>query len=179
MSSPEIEIEKERLITRFHPRRISALFYYVFGILSFLVGLLFMIMSSANYVESDFVAWYIGLWAIVLGSLTTAWAEIRRRYTLYIVTTWNVRTRSGYRNKVTRRVFYDEIDHVGISRGPDEEVADEGAVKIYVAGNDEPEIVFTSVGNPYGIVELISRFVNTIPDPVPWSHIDRTRIAPF
>ena len=138
-----------------------------------------MIMSSASYVESNFTAWYLGLWALVLGTLTIAWAEIRRRYTVYIITTWNVRTRCGYRNRITTRIFYDEIEHVDISRGPEEEIADQGDVELYVPGEKEPVIVFAAIDNPFGIVEMINRFKETIPDPIPWDHIERTRIAPF
>lgn len=138
-----------------------------------------MIMSSASYVESDFTAWYLGLWALVLGTLTITWAEIRRRYTVYIITTWNVRTRCGYRNKITTRIFYDEIEHVGLSLDPEEEIADQGDVEIYISGNDKPELVFDSINNPYGIIEIINRFTKTIPEPIPWEHLERTRIAPF
>jgi hypothetical protein len=37
----------------------------------------------------------------------------------------------------------------------------------------KPTIVFDEVHNPDGVREIISRFVGSIPDPLPWTHLDR------
>ena len=178
-SSVENPIEKECLIAKYNPRRLSSLIYYVFGTILFLFGFIFMIMSSASYVEFNFTAWYLGLFSMLLGSSIMTVAEIRRRYMLYIITTWNVRTRSGLLKKVTSRVFYDDIERIEVDIDPEEVRVNQGDILVFIRGETEPAIVFDSIAYPRAAFEIIQRFKETVPDPIPWSHLDKTRIAPY
>ncbi len=175
----EPEIVPEELVVKFHPQRVSRLFHYILGILIFLVGLVFMIMSSASYVPWTERAWELGIMALFGGSAIVTYSELRRRDTLYIITTWNVRVRKGLVRKSTRRVFFNEIKHVAVSGSQDERLAGQGDVEIYVEQDDAPELVFESVYNPDGVKEIVNRFIQTTPDPVPWNHIETTREAPY
>lgn len=181
MSSSSVEkpIEKECLIASYNPRRLSSLIYYVFGTVLFFFGFFFMIMSSASLVEFNFTAWYLGLFSMLIGSLIMAIAEIRRRYSLYIITTWNVRTQTGFFKKVTSRIFYDDIERIEVDRDPEEVRVNQGDVLVYVKGETDPAIKFDAIAYPLGAFEIIQRFKETIPMPIPWSHVDKTRIAPF
>jgi hypothetical protein len=172
-------VQREQLITTFRPKRISSLFNYISGAIFVAVGLVFMIGSSAGFVAFSFIAWFLGLGAIVFGSLVMVWTELKRRSTLYVITDWNVRVRTGYLNRTTRRVFYDEISSVEIQTDAQDEIADQGKLEIYVEGDDDPALSLGAVENPYGIREIILRFKETSREPVPWAHIEKTRVAPY
>jgi len=166
--------KKERLVAIYHPKRGSTIFNYVLGFVSFILGLGFNVITAANLVEYNFNSWVLGLFAMIFGLALVLWTETRRRYILYIVTTWNIRIRTGYFNKGTTRIFYDEIVKVATDSEPVERAIDQGDVVIFsVKSKDEPAIIFEGVHNPYGIREVILRFVATTPDPPPWSHIPR------
>ncbi|MHA1943967.1 MAG: PH domain-containing protein [Candidatus Thorarchaeota archaeon] len=166
--------KKERLVNIFYPKRASFIFYYVFGVVVFIAGLGFNVASAANFIIYDLLAWTLGLAAMIFGILLVSWAESRRWFTLYIVTTWNVRVRRGIFSRTTVRVFYDEITDVHCSGPPDERRVGMGDVEIYSGGdNAKPTLVFDGVHNPDGIKEMILRFIMTIPDPPSWAHLDR------
>ena len=167
------------MIAKYNPRRLSSLIYYVFGTVVLLFGFILMILSSGDYFEFNINAWYLGLFSMSFGSLIMTIAEIRRRYSLYIITTWNVRTRSGFWKKTTSRVFYDDIERIEVNRDPEEVRVNQGDVLVFVKGESEPAIVFDAIAYPLGAFEIIQRFKETIPQPIPWSHLDKTRIAPF
>ena len=169
------QIQQEQLIAKYHPKRAAALLFYLFGSLTFILGWSFMVMSSIQFVESTLVAWYIGLWAMAIGCVLILWAEIRRKYMVFIITTWTLRVRTGYFNHLTTRVFLDEIVDVKLNIDQEERIVNQGDVEIYVKDEDDPALVFDSVDNPRGILEIVLRIVQTIPDPVPWDHIPRTR----
>ncbi|MHA2396065.1 MAG: hypothetical protein ACXAC0_05125, partial [Candidatus Thorarchaeota archaeon] len=58
---------------------------------------------------------------------------------------------------------------------PDERKVAMGDVEIYTSEDDEkPALVFDGVHNPDGVREIIQRFIETTPDPLPWAHLDRT-----
>ncbi len=178
VEKPE-SVQREQLITTFRPKRISSLFNYISGAIFIAVGLVFMIGSSAGFVAFSFIAWSLGLGAIAFGSVFMIWTELKRRSTLYIITDWNVRVRTGYLNKTTRRAFYDDIDTVEVETDAQDEIADQGRLEIYAEGEDEPVLSLDDVENPYGIREIILRFKETTKDPVPWNHIEKTQIAPY
>ncbi|MHA2161284.1 MAG: PH domain-containing protein [Candidatus Thorarchaeota archaeon] len=163
--------EQERLIAIYHPKRVASLIYYVLGVISFFIGVLANIAGSAQFVEYSEVTWYLGIAAIVFGVLLISWAEIRRFHRLYVITTWNVRIRTGYWNKKTKRIFYDDISSVNISSDSDDRAVNQGDIEIFGQSDDNPYIVFVRVHNPIGVSEIIKRFLDTIPDPLPWAHI--------
>jgi len=167
--------KKEQLVNIFYPKRASFIFFYVFGVVVFLVGLLFNVASAGEFIIYNYVSWYLGLASMFVGAFIVAWAESRRWFTLYIITTWNVRVRKGIFSRRTKRVFYDEITEV-VSCGPsDERRIGMGDVEIYTASIEGgPTLVFDGVHNPDGIKEIINRFIQTIPDPLHWGHLDRT-----
>jgi len=170
---------EEQLIARFHPKRASALVYYIFGVLLFILGWLFMIMSSIGYVVATLEAWYVGLWSMALGILSILWAELRRRYTLYAITSWTVRVRKGYFNQITTRIFLDEIETVNVLVDDEERMVDQGDVEIIAIGNSGPPVVLKSVDNPRGIRVIIISLIRTIPEPLPWAHLERSRIVTY
>ncbi len=172
-------LQQEILIAKFHPRRTASLVFYIFGFVVFIVGWVFMIASSADIIEYTMVAWLSGIWAMTVGMLSIVWQEIRRRYTLYIITSWNLRVRRGYYKKRTKRVFYDEISDVKTLTNTQDRMVNQGDIEIYVKGESEPALTFFAIDNPRGIYELIQRMLRTAPEPCPWSHIERTRIAPY
>ncbi|TFG14131.1 hypothetical protein EU537_04225 [Candidatus Thorarchaeota archaeon] len=178
VEKPE-SIQREKLIITFRPKRISSLFNYISGAIFITVGLVFMIGSSAGFIAYSFIAWTFGLGAILFGSVVMIWTELKRRSTLYILTDWNVRMRTGYLSKTTRRVFYDDIDSVEVQTDAQDEIADQGKIEIYAEGESEPALSLDAVENPYGIREIVLRFKETIEQPVPWNHIEKTRIAPY
>jgi hypothetical protein len=116
---------------------------------------------------------------MTIGCLLILWAEIRRRYTLYIITSWTVRIRNGYFNQLTTRVFLDEIVDVKTNIAQEERLVDQGNVEIYVKDEEEPVLILEAVDNPRGILEIVRRLVKTVPDPVPWSHIERSRTIAY
>jgi hypothetical protein len=172
-------IAGEKLIAAYHTKRVAALVYYILGVVVFIIGLVFMITSSVHYIAFTLVAWYLGMASLIIGVVLITWAELKRGYTTYIVTTWNVRIKKGYLNSVTTRVFYDEISSVKVSVEPEDVQAGQGNILIYTEDMDTPTLVFDSVHNPAGVHELISRFLVTIPDPVPWEHIPRPRTVNY
>ncbi|MFW9789325.1 MAG: PH domain-containing protein [Candidatus Thorarchaeota archaeon] len=166
--------KRERLVTIFYPKRASFIFYYVLGTVVFIVGTGFMTVTSLpSGPYRDLVAWLLSAGAMVFGIFLVAWAESRRWFTLYIITTWNVRVRKGVFKRKTTRVFYDEIIVMHCSGPPDERKVGMGDVEIFTTEGGEPALVFDGVHNPDGVREIINRFVETIPDPVPWTHLDR------
>ncbi|MFW9806787.1 MAG: PH domain-containing protein [Candidatus Thorarchaeota archaeon] len=167
--------KRERLVNIFYPKRASFIFYYVFGTVVFIVGLGFMTVTSYGGLGGDIVSWSLSAGAMVFGIILVILAESRRWFTLYILTTWNVRVRKGVFSRRTTRVFYDEIALLHCSGPPDERKVGMGDVEIYTSADDEkPALVFDGVHNPDGIREIINRFVETTPDPIPWAHLDRT-----
>jgi len=166
--------QRERLVSIFYPKRASFIFYYVLGTVVFIVGTGFMIVTSYGGIGYDLESWWLSVGAMVFGIFLVAWAESRRWFTLYIITTWNVRVRKGVFSRKTKRVFYDEISMLTSSGPPDERKVGMGDVEIFTSEDeDEPALVFDGVHNPDGIREIIRRFIQTIPDPLPWAHLDR------
>ncbi len=166
--------KKERLVNIFYPKRASFIFFYVFGTVVFIVGLGFNVVSAADFIIHNIVSWTLGLAAMIFGIIIVMWAESRRWFTLYIITTWNVRVRRGVFRRRTVRVFYDEIMNVHCSGPPAERRVGMGDVEIFSSANEtSPALVFDGVHNPDGIKEIILRFIMTIPDPLPWAHLDR------
>lgn len=166
--------KRERLVTIFYPKRASFIFYYVVGTVVFIVGTGFMTVTSYGGLGRDLFSWSLSAGAMIFGILLVAWAESRRWFTLYIVTTWNVRVRKGVFSRKTKRVFYDEIALIHSSGPPDERKVGMGDVEIYTSVDDEkPALVFDGVHNPDGVREIILRFIETTPDPLPWAHLDR------
>ncbi|MFW9954533.1 MAG: PH domain-containing protein [Candidatus Thorarchaeota archaeon] len=168
-------IQPERLIAKMYQKRAAAYIFYVLGVILFLVGWAFMVMSSIKFVEYTFSAWYMALWSMIVGFLSIFWAEVNRRYTLYIITSWNIRRRDGYFKRVTTRVFLDEIVKVEISADPEDRIVGQGDIQIFVEGEDNPALVLNAIDNPRGIYEIIIRLTQTIPEEIPWSHIEKTR----
>ncbi len=174
IDSPAPHKKRERLVAIYHPKRGSTIFNYVFGFVVFIFGLGSNVIAAAGFVEFGLVSWTLGLFALAFGLVLVLWTETRRRHILYIVTTWNIRIRTGYVNKKTARVFYDEITEVATSSEPVEEAINQGDVVVYsVKSKDEPALIFEGVHNPHGIREVILRFVATIPEPPPWLHVPR------
>jgi uncharacterized membrane protein YdbT with pleckstrin-like domain len=166
--------KRERLVSIFYPKRASFIFYYVFGTVLFIVGTGFMTVTSYGGLGRDLVSWSLSAGAMVFGMILVIWAESRRWFTLYIITTWNIRVRTGVFSRKTRRIFFDEIVLIQCSGPPDERRVGMGDVEIYTSIDDEkPALIFDGVHNPDGVREIISRFVDTIPDPLPWAHLDR------
>ncbi|MBY8996651.1 MAG: PH domain-containing protein [Candidatus Thorarchaeota archaeon] len=167
--------KRERLVSILYPKRASFIFFYVFGTMVFIIGTGFMIVTSYFGLGGDLVSWSLSAGAMVFGILLVVWAESRRWFTLYIITTWNVRVRRGVLSRKTVRVFYDEIALLHCSGPPAERKIGMGDVEIFISEDDDaPALVFDGVHNPDGVREILRRFVETIPDPVPWAHLDRT-----
>jgi len=174
IDSPAPYKSRERLVAIYHPKRGSTIFNYVLGFVAFILGLGFNVIAAANIVEYTFISWALGLFAMMFGLALVLWTETRRRHIVYVVTTWNIRIRTGYVNKKTARVFYDEITKVVTASEPVEKAIDQGDVVVYsVKSKDEPALIFTGVHNPHGIREVILRFVATTPEPPPWSHVPK------
>lgn len=167
--------KRERLVSIFYPKRASFIFFYVFGTTVFIVGTGFMTVTSYGGLGGNLVSWSISAGAMVFGILLVIWAESRRWFTLYIITTWNVRVRKGVFSRNTKRVFYDEIAFLHSAGPPDERTIGMGDVEIFRSKDDDtPALVFDGVHNPDGVREIIQRFLETIPDPVHWAHLDRS-----
>jgi membrane protein YdbS with pleckstrin-like domain len=167
---------RERLIFILHPKRASFIINYVLGSVAFIIGLAFFVVSAGQLVEYSFYSWLLGMSALVFAVILVAGTETRRRYTLYIITTWNLRVRTGYFRRSTRRIFHDEIDKVAIAAEPEERVVGMGDVEIFKKGFElEPYLIFNEVHNPDGIRELILRLIETTPDVPEWSYVDLDR----
>jgi uncharacterized membrane protein YdbT with pleckstrin-like domain len=166
--------KRERLVLILHPKRASFIFYYVIGVVFFAVGLFFMVLASLGTISHNILSWSLSLLAMIFGVLLITGAESRHYFTLYIITTWNVRLRTGIFRRKTTRVFYDEISVCQTNSNPEEKRVGMGDVEICTTGtNDKPAIVFDEVHNPEGVKEIITRFIQCVPDPVPWEHLDR------
>lgn len=167
--------KRERLVLILHPQRASSIFYYVFSVALFIVGLIFMVLTSYGTISSDVLSWSLSSAAMIFGVFLFIGAESRHLFTLYIITTWNVRVRRGIIRRRTTRVFYDEIVECRATSGPEEKRVGMGEVEIHTAADkDGPALVFDEVHNPDGVKEIISRFMQTIPTPLPWKHLERT-----
>jgi membrane protein YdbS with pleckstrin-like domain len=167
--------KRERLVLILHSQRASSIFYYVFSVILFIIGLVFMVLTSYGAISRDIDSWALSSSAMIFGVLLFVWAETKHYFTLYIITTWNVRVRKGIFRRRTTRVFYDEITECRTTSGPDEKRVGMGDVEIYsLKAQDKPTLVFDEVHNPDGVREIVSRFVSSIPDPLPWGHLDRT-----
>jgi predicted outer membrane lipoprotein len=174
IDSPSPPKNRERLVAIYHPKRGSTIFNYVLGFVVFILGIGANVIAAASLVEFGFVSWILGLFAMAFGLVLVLWTETRRRGILYIVTTWNIRIRTGYFNQKIARVFYDEITRVVTASQPVEEAINQGDVVIYsVKSKDGPALIFEGVHNPHGIREVILRFMATTPEPPPWSHVPR------
>ncbi len=166
--------KRERLVMIIHPKRASLIFFYAFSVVMVIIGVSFMSATAYGMISTNSLYWNIGAATIVIGIIIFAITEIRRQFQLYIITTWNVRVRTGFVRKKTKRVFYDEITECRISINPEEKNVDLGNVEICTKKNEhEPVLIFEEVDNPDGIREIITRFVQTIPDPLPWGHLKR------
>ncbi|MFQ5832897.1 MAG: PH domain-containing protein [Candidatus Thorarchaeota archaeon] len=172
--------DREKLLAIRHPARVRYLHYYIVGLVFFVFGWLFNVTVSAGLVPYDEFAWWLGMSSMSLGLLLVIIGESKRHYTLYIVTTWNLRVRKGFYNRVTTRVFYDEIESVEMSTHPEGRVINLGYVNIYTSeSKDKPTIVFSDLHNPEGTLELINRIRATTQVPVPWAHIEKTRVVRY
>jgi len=172
---PKFPSEKrERLVLILHPKRASLIFYYVLGVVTFVVGLIFMILTSLGTISHSILSWSLSLSSMIFGVILIIGAETRHNFTFYIITTWNVRVRKGIFRRKTTRVFYDEIVECRTNSNPEEKRVGMGDVEICTKNADEnPAIIFDEVHNPEGVKEIITRFMQSIPDPVPWEHLDR------
>lgn len=165
---------RERLVMIFHPKRASLIFFYTFGVVMVITGVSFMAATAYGSIPRNSLSWNIGAATIILGILLFAWTELRRQFKLYIITTWNVRVRRGIIRRKTVRVFYDEISECRTSINPEEKNVGMGDVEICSSKDlDCPSLIFEEVENPDGVREIISRFVKTIPEPLPWGHLER------
>jgi hypothetical protein len=118
--------------------------------------------------------------AIFFGLLLWAIGEYKKRYTLYIVTTWNLRVMKGSYNSVTIRVFFDEIEKFEIDATAQTRVINLGALRVYTKEDtDQPALEFADIHNPEGMLELVSRIKMTTPDPLPWAHVEKTRVVKY
>jgi hypothetical protein len=167
--------KRERLVLILHPKRVTSIFYYVLSFVLFIIGLIFMVLTSLGVINRDLLSWFLGSSAMVFGFFLFLWAESRHFFTLYIITTWNVRVRKGIFKRRTTRVFYDEIVECRTNSDAEETRVGMGDVEICSKKTDgSPAVIFTEVHNPDGVREIITRFMQTIPDPLPWGHLDRS-----
>ncbi|MHA2021555.1 MAG: PH domain-containing protein [Candidatus Thorarchaeota archaeon] len=168
--------DHEKLLATFHPARTGFLYLYILGTVFLFVGMLFNIAVAARVVPYDELAWWIGMGAIFFGLLLWTIGEYKKRYTVYVVTTWNLRVMKGSYNSVTTRVFFDEIKKVEIDANPQTSVINLGALRVYTKeDSDQPSLEFTDIHNPEGMLELVSRIKMTTPDPLPWAHVEKIR----
>jgi len=179
MSSEDCEApfpreKRERLVIILHPKRVSLIIFYVFSVVLIIIGVSFMSATAYGAIPPTEISWNIGFSAIIIGILLFALTEMRRFFTLYIITTWNVRTRKGIIWRKTKRVFYDQISECRTTMYPDERRVGMGDVEIISKKvKNGPMLIFEEIENPDGIREIISRFTQTIPFPLPWAHIER------
>ncbi|MCK4568377.1 MAG: PH domain-containing protein [Candidatus Thorarchaeota archaeon] len=165
--------KKERLVIIFHPKRASLIFFYVFSVALVIMGVLFMSASTFGAIPPTFISWALGNAAIIFGILLFARTEMKRTFTLYIITTWNVRIRTGVFRRKTTRLFYDEISECRTTIYPDEQRVGMGNVEICsTKAGDEAVLIFEEVENPEGVREIITKFMETITYPLPWDHLE-------
>ncbi len=166
--------KKERLVIIFHPKRVSMIFFYVFSVVLVVMGVLFLSASTYGAIPPTFISWALGNGAIIFGILLFVRTEVKRNFTLYIITTWNVRIRTGIFKRQSTRLFYDEISECRTAIYPDEQRVGMGDVEICSTKTDnEAVIIFEEIENPDGVREIITKFMDTIPYPLPWSHLER------
>ncbi len=166
--------KKERLVIIFHPKRVSLIFFYVFSVALIIMGVLFMSASTFGAIPPTFISWALGNAAILFGILLFARTEMKRTFTLYIITTWNVRIRTGVFRRQTIRLFYDEISECRTSAHPEEQRVGMGDVEICSSkASNGLVLIFEEIENPEGVREIIMKFIDTIPYPLPWSHLER------
>ncbi|MGY5872486.1 MAG: PH domain-containing protein [Candidatus Thorarchaeota archaeon] len=166
--------KRERLVIIFHPKRASQIFFYVFGVVMIITGVGFLSVTAYGAIPATLISWTIGNASIILGILLFTNTEMKRFFTLYIITTWNVRVRKGVFKRTTTRLFYDQISECRTTFSPAEERLDMGDVEICSdRQSNGPVLIFEEVENPEGVRQIISKFVETIPYPLPWGHIER------
>jgi hypothetical protein len=84
----------------------------------------------------------------------------------------------GSYNVVSTRVFFDEIERIEIDTHPQTRVINLGALCIYAKDDAEnPALIFADIQNPEGMLELVNRIEMTTPDPIPWAHVEKTRVV--
>ncbi len=165
---------RERLVMAFHQKRASFLINYILGVAAFVMSLIFNTITAGLYIPYDLYSWLIGIGAFAFGIILVGLTEVKRRQKYYLITTWNVRIRTGVFKKTTTRIFYDEIDHIETTANPDERMVGMGDVEIYAQWQkDRPFLVIQGIANPDGIAELIKIMMERTPTPPPWNHIDR------
>lgn len=166
--------KRERLVVIFHPKRVSLIFFYVFSVVMIITGVGFMSATAYGAIPSTLISWSLGNITIILGILLFTRTEMKRFFTMYIITTWNIRVRKGILRRKTTRIFYDEISECRTSIFPEERRVGMGDVEIYSKnGNTGPVLIFEEIENPDGVREIISKFMDTIPYPLPWGHLER------
>ncbi len=166
--------KREKLLSIMHPRRIGHLFHYIMGFCLFLLGLIFFVAATAGIFPINPISWTLGFISLSLGVGIISWEEVRVRNTMYILTTWNIRLRSGLTNKITNRIFYDDISQVKTSIDPGEKIAEMGDIEVYSKNDsNNPSLIFQDVRYPEGVKEIIQRFVETTTHPTPWDHIEK------
>ncbi len=174
MSTPFPKELRERLVIILHPKRASMIFFYAFSFVLTIIGTAFMSATAYGAIPLTLVSWTLGNGAIIAGPVLFIITEMRRFFTLYIITTWNVRVRKGIIWRKTKRLFYDEISECKTTIYPDERRVGMGDVEIYSNKiSNGPLLIFEEVENPDGVREIVSRFIRTIPFPLPWAHIER------
>ena len=166
--------KRERLVVIFHPKRVSLIFFYVFSVVMIVTGVGFMSATAYGAIPTTLMSWVLGNITIILGILLFTRTEMKRFFTMYIITTWNVRVRKGVLRRKTTRVFYDEISECRTSVLSHERRVGMGDVEICSKTESSgPVLIFEEVENPDGVREIISKFLDTIPSPLPWSHLER------
>jgi len=166
--------KKERLVVIFHPKRVSLIFFYVFSVVMIITGVGFMSATAYGAIPPSLMYWSLGNITIILGILLFTRTEMKRFSTMYIITTWNVRVRTGILRRKTTRIFYDEISECRTSVYPEERRVGMGDVEICSKNdNTGPALIFEEIENPDGVREIISKFIDTIPYPLPWGHLER------
>ncbi|MHA2003459.1 MAG: PH domain-containing protein [Candidatus Thorarchaeota archaeon] len=172
--------DREKLLATFHPARTGFLYLYVLGAVFFLIGWLFNISVAAGVIQYDELAWWLGMAGMLFALILWAIGEYKKRYTVYVVTTWNLRVMKGSYKRMTTRVFFDEIDKFEIDATPQTRVINLGALRVYTKEDSElPALEFVDIHNPEGMLELVNRIKLTTPNPIPWAHVEKTRIVRY
>jgi len=166
--------KREKLVIILHPKRASLIFFYVFSTVLIIVGVSFLSATAYGAIDQTLISWAIGNGAIFIGIFLFTLTETKRFFTLYIITTWNVRVRKGIIKRYTKRVFYDQISECRTAIFPDERRVGMGDVEVCSDKvKNGPTLIFEEIENPEGVRSIISKFVETIPFPLPWGHIER------
>lgn len=166
--------KRERLVIILHPKRASLIFFYVFSVVLIIVGVSFLNATAYGAIPPTDLSWALGNAGIIVGILLFSLTEMKRFFTLYIITTWNVRVRKGIIWKKTTRLFYDEISECRTNIYPNERRSGMGDVEVCSTKvKNGPTLIFEEIENPDGVREIISRFIQTLPFPLPWDHIER------